>query len=80
MTLLVVCYTLVTSNFNITSLTNQNYALHVQKYLAIEAVFMALCHKVTGVRFFDSVYINIISQKCYPNIMFTLQIVNCIAF
>jgi len=37
-----------------TSITNQTYALHVQKYIATAAMFMTLCHQVTGVRFFDS--------------------------
>ena len=51
--LLVVCYTSVMCNFNSTSRTN--YALCVQctyKNIAIKAVFMTSCHKVTGVRVF----------------------------
>jgi len=42
---------LYTCNFNITSITNQKYALRVQKYIAIEAVLMTLYHKVIGIRF-----------------------------
>ena len=54
--LLVVCYTLVMCSFSITSLTNETYSLRVQKHNASEAVFMMLCHKVTGSVFWLSVY------------------------
>jgi len=49
---LAVCYTLVMCNSNITSITN--YALRVQKYIAIEAV---LWHCATKSVFWLTVYI-----------------------